>query len=102
PLGRSSPEFGGDPGAALRLQQIDAVAVAGKKFDPPVWQGFPARFLLWRGNRALVAAEQQDWGIYPRQQRHRVDTLEAIVHRSGDIGWRPVHLAHDPVAQSVS
>src|SRR5271155_2237447 len=38
-LNYRSPEFQGRTRAALRLQQVDAVAVAGKQLDPAVRQG---------------------------------------------------------------
>ena len=73
--------------------------VSGKQFEPPVCQSLHERFLLGRCDRALVAAEEQHWGFYVRQQRQGVYVLEAIVHRGSDIRWRPVHLMHDPIAQ---
>src|ERR1043166_7033553 len=73
--------------------------VSGKQFEPSVCQSLRKRFLLGRCDRALVAAEEQHRGFYVRQQRQGVYVLEAIVHRGSDIGWRPVHLMHDPIAQ---
>src|SRR5215469_865990 len=60
PLNVRSPEFQSSARAALRLQQIDAVAETGKQLDPAVRQGLGKRLLLCRGDRAVVAAEQQD------------------------------------------
>jgi hypothetical protein len=75
------------------------MSVAAEQLDPAVRQRVRKSLLLRRGDRAFVAAEQQDRGAYTRQQRQGIDALEAIMHRGGDIRLRPVHLAHDPVAQ---
>src|SRR5579864_2696480 len=74
------PEIHGGSGAAFRLQQVDAVAVAGEQLGPAVRQGIGERLLLRRGDRAVVATEQQDTGVYPRQQRHGINALETVVH----------------------
>jgi len=66
-LNDRSPEFYGRVGAAFRLQQVDAVPVAGEQLDPAVWQGLGEHLLLRRGNRAVVAAEQQDRRLDARQ-----------------------------------